>query len=58
MVENEIVLYTLRHADLENVKSFTRTNTNKPDFTLRKACKSRQTYKTELMGLLVMNKCG
>ena len=28
-------------SELENVKSFTRTNINKPDFTPRKACKSR-----------------
>ena len=37
---------TLKHfsnvfAELENVKSFTRTNINKPDFTPRKARKSR-----------------
>ena len=28
-------------SELENVKSFTRTNINKPDFTPRKARKSR-----------------
>ena len=28
-------------SELENIKSFTRTNINKPDFTPRKACKSR-----------------
>ena len=30
-----------RCAELENVKSFTRTNISKPDFTLRKARKSQ-----------------
>ena len=47
--------------ELQNVKSFTRTNMVKPDFTPRKARKSRhffQTYKTELMVFFMMNKWG
>ena len=64
---NKMVLIRQRHAsqvpELENVKSFTRTNINKPDFTPGKARKSRHfwhfkptKYKTEVMGFLVLNK--
>ena len=37
-----------RCAELENVKSFTRTNISKPDFTLRKARKSQHFWHFKL----------
>ena len=36
-----MMVLDVSHPELENVKSFTRTNINKPDFTPRKARKSR-----------------
>ena len=37
----QVLIFTMGRPELENVKSFTRTNINKPNFTPRKACKSR-----------------
>ena len=39
--ELALVLITITFAEMENVKSFTRTDINKPDFTRRKSRKSR-----------------